>query len=60
MFLIKRRVGRPSTTYLKSYEGEIRQCGHSWGKTENAAQNRVRLRTVAEALPYTRKPKCDF
>ncbi|XP_061195301.1 uncharacterized protein LOC133203547 [Saccostrea echinata] len=53
----KWRVGRPRTTWRRSCEEEIRQCGHSWEQLKKAAQNRVRWRTVAEALCSTRNQK---
>ncbi|XP_062600649.1 uncharacterized protein LOC134262290 [Saccostrea cucullata] len=50
-------VERPRKTWRRSCEEEIRQCGHTWEQPKKAAQNRVRWRTVAEALCTTRNQK---
>ena len=53
----KRRVGRPKTTWRRSCEEEMKTCGLSWGEAKKIAQNRVRWRSVAEALCSTRNPR---
>ena len=53
----KRRVGRPKTTWRRSCEEELKTCGLSWGEAKKVAQNRVRWRSVAEALCSTRNPR---
>lgn len=50
----KRKVGRPKTTWRRSCEEEMKSCNLSWGELKKAAQNRVRWRTVVEALCSTR------
>ena len=53
----KRRVGRPKATWRRSCEEEMKLCNQTWGQLKKASQNRVRWRTVAEALCSTRNPR---
>ena len=46
----QRKAGRPRTTWRRSCEEEMKQCGMTWGEIRKSAQNRVRWRLVAEAL----------
>ena len=53
----KRSVGRPKMTWRRSCEEEMKACNVTWGELKRTAQNRVRWRTVAEALCSTRNPR---
>ena len=50
----KRGVGNPKMTFL---EEEIKACNVTWGELKQTAHNRVRWRTVTEALCSSRNLK---
>lgn len=45
-----RRRGRPRTTWRRTVLEEARSLGKSWGEIKQYARNRVRWRTLVEAL----------
>ena len=53
----KRKVGRPKITWKRSCDEELKLAGHTWGTVTRIAQNRVRWRSVVEALCSTRSDR---
>ena len=53
----KRKVGRPSKTWRRSTEEELKKADISWNAAEKAAANSVRCRNIADALCSTRSLK---
>ncbi|KAL9975982.1 hypothetical protein ACROYT_G013211 [Oculina patagonica] len=50
----KRKVGRPAKTWRRSTEEELKKANISWNAAEKAAANRVRWRSIVDALCSTR------
>ena len=46
----KRRRGRPSTTWRRTIEAELKACQLTWAEAKRAAKDRPIWRTVVEAL----------
>ncbi|KAL9989059.1 hypothetical protein ACROYT_G003567 [Oculina patagonica] len=53
----KRKVGRPAKTWRRSTEEELKKANISWNAAEKAAANRVRWRSIVDALCSTRSLK---
>ncbi|KAL9958878.1 hypothetical protein ACROYT_G035950 [Oculina patagonica] len=53
----KRKVGRPAKTWRRSTEQELKKANISWNAAEKAAANRVRWRSIVDALCSTRSLK---
>ena len=49
----KRRVGRPTTTWRRTLEKELKGGRMSWGEAKRKAQNRLEWRRVVKALCST-------
>ena len=46
----KRRRGRPTTTWRRSLDTELRTYGISWGEAKHETQDRTGWKTVVKAL----------
>ncbi|CAH8480721.1 unnamed protein product [Heterobilharzia americana] len=56
----KRRVGRPTVTWTRWCEEEMKASGQSWSHVQKTAENRVRWRRATEALCSTRNPRDKY
>lgn len=50
----KRRRGRPTTTWRRTIDAELKACNITWPEAKRAAMNRPRWRAVVDALCPTR------